>query len=463
LKQILIILAVLFLTTLLRAQSPERMSYQAVIRNNSNNLITNTNVGMHISILQGSATGKAVYTETQTPSTNANGLVSIEIGRQAGFDAINWASGVYFIKTETDPTGGTNYTITGTSQLLGVPYAMYAKTSGSSIAGPKGDKGDPGDALDDVQILTDKTWSSAKIKSELTNKVNSSSLAIVATSGSYNDLYNKPAIFDGNYNNLINKPTLFNGNYSSLSNKPNIRDTVTTYGFRGNYNDLTNKPTLFNGQYSSLTGVPTFATVATSGSYSDLTNKPAAADGSETKVTAGTKVTVTGNGSAANPYVINATAATALTVGQTYQGGIIFWLDESGQHGLIVAPANQVVLDKFQSSYSNTNSVRDGIGAGIYNTERIIINMGTGAYVTSAAMSCASYNGGGYGDWYLPSKYELNLLYLQRVAVGIPYNAVYWSSTEIDINYAWRQSFDSGYQEKCDKFNGSWIRAIRRF
>ncbi|MEA3508406.1 MAG: FISUMP domain-containing protein, partial [Synergistota bacterium] len=77
--------------------------------------------------------GTAVYVETQTPTTNVNGLVSIEIGAgtvQSGdFTTIDWANGPYFIKTETDPAGGTNYTITGTSQLLSVPYALHAKSA----------------------------------------------------------------------------------------------------------------------------------------------------------------------------------------------------------------------------------------------------------------------------------------------------------------------------------------------
>jgi uncharacterized protein (TIGR02145 family) len=79
--------------------------------------------------LQGTIDGTEVYVETQTPVTNANGMITIEIGGEAGFDTINWAEGPYFIKTGTDPTGGTSYTITGTSQLLSVPYALYAKTA----------------------------------------------------------------------------------------------------------------------------------------------------------------------------------------------------------------------------------------------------------------------------------------------------------------------------------------------
>jgi uncharacterized protein (TIGR02145 family) len=121
------------------AQSPEKMSYQAVIRNSSDAIVVNTLVGMQISILQGSAGGTAVYAETQTPTTNENGLVSIEIGNgtvvSGNFAAIDWANGPYFIKTETDPKGGINYTITGTSQLLTVPYALYAKTAETLIGG----------------------------------------------------------------------------------------------------------------------------------------------------------------------------------------------------------------------------------------------------------------------------------------------------------------------------------------
>jgi len=123
------------------AQTPEMMSYQAVIRNSNDQLVKNQQVGMRISILKGST---EIYSEIQTPTTNANGLATIEIGGGSGFSAINWNDGVYFLKTETDPTGGTNYTITGTSQLLSVPYALFAKASGSSLPGPQGPEGPQG-------------------------------------------------------------------------------------------------------------------------------------------------------------------------------------------------------------------------------------------------------------------------------------------------------------------------------
>ena len=128
------IVAGLLLTASVFAQAPQKMSYQAVIRNSSNALITSTPVGMQISIMQGSPTGTAVYVETQTPSTNANGLVSLEIGAgtivTGTFAGINWAAGPYFIKTETDPTGGTAYTIAGTNELMSVPYALFSANAG---------------------------------------------------------------------------------------------------------------------------------------------------------------------------------------------------------------------------------------------------------------------------------------------------------------------------------------------
>ncbi len=119
------------------AQSPQKMSYQAIIRDAGKNLVTSHSIGMRISILQNSASGTALYTETQTASTNANGLVTLEIGTGTtsdDFSAINWANGPYFIKTETDPSGGAIYSISGTSELLSVPYALHAKTA-ESISG----------------------------------------------------------------------------------------------------------------------------------------------------------------------------------------------------------------------------------------------------------------------------------------------------------------------------------------
>ncbi len=133
-KKIYTMIAVLCFTASVFAQAPQKMSYQAVIRNSSDALVTSTPVGMRISIIQGSIFGASVYVETQTTSTNANGLVSLAIGTgtpvTGTFAGIDWAAGPYFIKTETDPTGGTAYTISGTNELMSVPYALFSANTG---------------------------------------------------------------------------------------------------------------------------------------------------------------------------------------------------------------------------------------------------------------------------------------------------------------------------------------------
>ena len=129
-KKIYSIAITILLTASVFAQAPQKMSFQAVIRNGSNALVISTKVGMQISILKGSVSGTAVYVETQNPTTNQFGLVSIEIGTgtpvTGTFEAIKWVKGPYFIKTETDLLGGTNYTILGTNELMSVPYALYS-------------------------------------------------------------------------------------------------------------------------------------------------------------------------------------------------------------------------------------------------------------------------------------------------------------------------------------------------
>ena len=129
-KKLLFSLLILLATTAVWAQAPQRMSYQSIIRDGSNVVVASTAVGIKISVVRGTATGTAVYVETHRKTTNANGLVSLEIGEGTAltgrFVDIDWSNGPYLIKTETDPTGGTNYSIPGIAPLNSVPYALYA-------------------------------------------------------------------------------------------------------------------------------------------------------------------------------------------------------------------------------------------------------------------------------------------------------------------------------------------------
>ena|SRR6187455_431139 len=119
----------------MNAQSPNKMSYQAVIRDGNGELISNHEVRTKISLIKGSPNGIKVYSEIHLTTTNVNGLASFVIGNGSNvigdIATINWEQGPYFIKTETDPTGGTSFSISGTSELLSVPFAMYAANGGN--------------------------------------------------------------------------------------------------------------------------------------------------------------------------------------------------------------------------------------------------------------------------------------------------------------------------------------------
>jgi hypothetical protein len=149
-KKLFILVAAVLLCTATFAQS-NHVGYQTTVRTAAGNLATNTPVGIRLQVLQGSISGTAVYTETHTATTNANGLASIIIGNGTSSDAfadIDWANGPYFLQTETDAAGGTNYTGTDARQLLSVPYALHAlnaQPGAPGIQGPQGTAGMPGE------------------------------------------------------------------------------------------------------------------------------------------------------------------------------------------------------------------------------------------------------------------------------------------------------------------------------
>ena len=136
-KNIFTLIPALLFNILCFGQTPEKMTFQAVIRDASNTLLSNQNIGMQISILQGSINGNSIYTETHNPVSNNNGLVNLEIGdgtvASGNFSTISWSNGPFFIKTETDPNGGSSYSIIGTSQLMSVPFALHAKVAESVV------------------------------------------------------------------------------------------------------------------------------------------------------------------------------------------------------------------------------------------------------------------------------------------------------------------------------------------
>ena len=217
--RVLLILSTVFITTGVLAQVPERMSYQAVIRNNKNALIANRQIGLRISIIQGAVNGAEVYQEVYQPNpvTNANGLVNVEIGSGTptigAFSSIDWAKGPYFIKAETDTTCGTNYIISGTTRLLSVPYALHAKTA-ESFSGTITETDPAFTAWDkDYNDLTNKPDLSVYATKDMVNQN--------VTSLDYNDIINPPDL------SIYATKDMANQNITNLVDPVNPQDAAT--------------------------------------------------------------------------------------------------------------------------------------------------------------------------------------------------------------------------------------------
>lgn len=281
-KKISSLIAILLCAVTLFAQAPEKFTYQAVVRNASNSLVANAQVGVRMNILQGSASGNAVYSESHMATTNANGLITVNIGGGSVlhgiFASIDWANGPYFLKTDIDPNGGNDYSITSVQQLLSVPYALYAKDAGNGFSG---DYNDLVNVPQIPQIPAD--ISSFNNDAGYITSYTETDPQYNAWDKDYNDLINKPTIptvpsnvsaftNDAGYITLNQVPAQVNADWTATSGAALILNKPTL--FSGNYNDLTNKPNLFDGNYNSLSNKPNLSTVAISGSYNDLINKP---------------------------------------------------------------------------------------------------------------------------------------------------------------------------------------------
>lgn len=175
------------------------------------------------------------------------------------------------------------------------------------------------------------------------------------------------------------------------------------------------------------------------------------------------------NGSTWMPMFLPPASDLALSysIGQAAQGGIVFFVDESGHHGLVASQADQSTSTKWLSSgFRKTGATLSGIYGGIENTQIIMQFQGNGSYAASLA---ANHNGSNFGDWYLPSLVELNLMYTNKIAIGGFSNAVYWSSTESTVSQsdpsinAMQKSFTNGAITSTNKNTTARIRAIRKF
>jgi hypothetical protein len=276
-------------------------------------------------------------------------------------------------------------------------------------------------------------------------------------------------------NKLVNSSTTLGsttmslgGTVTSVTGLSSVTSTEFTGALTGNASTATTAGNITATTNTTLTSLANLATVGTitSGVWS----------GTAVAVEkGGTGLTAAGT----SGQVLTSTGSGTLTwtgthyIGESYGGGKVFYVYDNGKHGLIAATSNQsTAMRWYGGSCTNTRARGDGVGAGLKNTAIIIANQGAVDGNEFAATVCNEYSvikivGGittTYGDWYLPSKYELNLLYLQKTVVGGFELGIYWCSTEYDDKYAWGQGFSSGSQSSnLGKEFAFYVRAIRAF
>lgn len=166
---------------------------------------------------------------------------------------------------------------------------------------------------------------------------------------------------------------------------------------------------------------------------------------------------------ATNPNPTVTVPPAPFSIGQSYGGGIVFYVDSTQKHGFVVSKISQgTAVPWSNGSTVVTNASGSSLGWGQENTTAIVSALGDGNY---AASLCKKMVINGYDDWYLPSKEELHLIYQQKAQGKLSNlsNDFYWSSTEVSATMAWSQSFSNGANGSTDKSGNYAVCAIRSF
>jgi hypothetical protein len=449
---LLLIIAVVFssFSTSVFGQVPEKMSYQAVVRNASNELIVNKQIGVFVAI-QKTTSGSlpmTYYQEKHVASTNANGLLTLELGggtpsypyHALSFSQIPWGEGSFYVKIMIDPIGGTNYTITTESQLLSVPYAMYAKKAGESATTS---------VIGEIKYWNGTAW--ITVPPTLDGNVLTLEGGVPVWKN-HKTTITLPTVNTISPSNITGSSATCDG-YVASDGGGEVIERGICYGTSSNPTVLGSK-VICGSRMGSFTAIITGLEAGTTYyAKSYATNSIGTVYGNE-------EIFIT---------------ISNLKIGDSYQGGIICYIFESGDpryitgeiHGLIAAPydqSNAIAWFGGGGGDAMAGETSTVIGSGSSNTYLIVSRQGSEGR-SYAAKLCSDLVLGGYSDWYLPSKDELNLLYeLCRSQIGGFSPSDYWSSSADDGHKAWVQYFVNGVQMPTTmNYEYNSVRAIRSF
>jgi hypothetical protein len=505
----------------LSGQAPATLSYQSVLYNPGGDLLTSQLVGVRIQLLQGSSTGMVTYEETHQVTTDLNGLLALQIGEgqaeTGSFTAIDWSNGPYFVRSDVDPQGGTNYTLSTVTQLLSVPYALYANQAGNGQ--------EPGTQRGDMQFWDGSSWVAVQpgeqgqqltfcngvptwgpcipdLAAGTTGQVSDStatitglevpdmSLDVVAKGVCYDTTHN-PTIYDsrtdegpgdGSFSSSLYgltanttyfyRPYVTNaqgtkyGPMDSLVtlaaiNEPSI-DQITGYTARFNADlpEMGNEPILDKGFVWGRSSAPTLAdsSVSLGGGAEEL-------QVTWDTLTPSTQYYLRG-------YIQNETGVaygpeqTFTTddppqLGQPYAGGLLIYLEPDGRHGIVASTTEHTSLDFMADDYQNWTSSTLRY-SGDENTQHIIQIYNNTSRSPAAWCNALVHNG--YDDWWLPSKDDMDAMDTYRTTLGMSTNRAYWTSSMFNDFNVWILTSSNGFLAggKNFGFNRN-TRAVRYF
>ena len=486
----------------LMAQAPQIISYQAVIRDTTGVLVQNQSVALEFLIIQGNVGNAPSYYERQTALTNTNGLISTSVGQgtvvSGSMAQIDWSNGPFYMVVNIDPLGGSNYWLSTLTEILTVPYALYANRADSADHFLELDPLFQNSIAANITALDTARWNAKADSLSEIDPIFISSLAYTITSADTAYWNSKPdslveidplftqsiaagissadtAYWNNKLSSFTESDPIFSSSQAANINANDITNLSNLSGVNSGDQDLSllaSKQALsdsisaLRNQIPNVSGYitvesdPQFTTSVASG----ITNLDTAKwNSKQDSLIAGNGISIIGN-------TISASPGSGLThfVGELFGGGIVVavWKENGIEHGLIAS-----LTDLGISTWSNSSSSLIGASA----QSRIDGQSNTAAMMTQspsgAALLCDNYSAGGFNDWYLPAIWELNQCYNAAFIVntilgstnGFQLNS-YWSSTESYFTHAFRQNFFNGLSDdSLPKHLNSYVRAVRRF